>query len=213
MAYIATDPALTGVAESFTAPLQLGTDLPQPSIEVIGYFLDPGPTAIPRYEYEDGQTPPLVSSLAPKVGTILGLAPEYLPSKSGFPDSTKGEAALPTEASNWLSPVVQLRDYTASPFPAVSDGTVYGIKTGLNPTIHVPQAQAVRGSFRAAEKRAQEQRILHGMSISESSAIYRSDLRDYQRYGLHGRRLSTVHPTDNSNQIPVFQTTFRHPIR
>ena len=213
--YYATDPVLTGQAETSIPSLQLGTQIPSPTLQVSGLFLEPAAQAVPQYEYDDGQTPQTAASRAPIPGAILSEPPDYIEAASGFPDSTMGTAALPTEASNFVSPLVTLKDPEASPFPAVSDGNVFGVKAGLHPSLHHLRQTPLHSSFRDYERKAQEERLLHGMSITEAQQFYQADLRSFQEAG-NGERKSTIQPfgsNQDQNQTPITQTTYHGVIR
>ena len=195
LSYYATDPVLTGSTSGYEADLELAGDMASPSSQTGGFFAESTAAQV-RFQYDDGQTPSRDPVPAP--GQISGAAPEYAPSPSGFPDSTKGLAGLPTEASNQTSPFRSLSNpSTSSPFAPVSDGTVYGLTLRFNPNLHALPAPAA-GSFEAYERRAQEQRIMQGYSISQASSAHQQDLREYQSRNGKGQRRSTR--PDFSNQ-------------
>jgi hypothetical protein len=213
--YYATDPALTGQAETSIPSLQLGPQIPSPKMDASGFFLEPSFGNVRQYEYDDGQTPPTAASRALIPGAVLSEPPDYIAAASGFPDSTMGTAALPTEASNFVSSIVPLKDPDAPPFPAVSDGNVFGVKVGLHPSLHKLGQTPLHGSFRDYERKVQEERLLHGMSITQAQQFYQADLRSFQKAG-NGERKSTIQPfgsNQDQNQTPIMQTTYKGVIR
>jgi hypothetical protein len=176
--FYATDPVLSGSTAGYEAGSQIAGDMPLPSAQTGGFFAE-GSTSVPQFQYDDGQTP-FSGFVAGTPGQIVGSAPDYMPSPFGFPDSTKGLAGLPSEASNQQSPFTSSLFSSGSPFAPVSEGTVYGLTLRFNPNLHA-QPTPVPDSFEAFERRAQERRIIHGYSISQSSRMYQQDLRAYQR--------------------------------
>ncbi len=188
------DPVLTGVNPQ--ADLQMGGDMASPSMTTSAFFAEETPQE-PAFQYDDGQTPPL--RMQPRAGSILGGgAPEYEPNPTGFPDSTKGLAGLATESSNAASPFVGSSRLNESPFAPVSDGTVYGFSTRLNPSLKNLSGQRESGSFEAAERRAQELRLTHGLNISQSSELYQQDLRNYRESVGRRRHSPTLQDLEGS---------------
>ena len=192
------DPVLTGINPQ--ADLQMGGDMASPSTATSAFFAEETPQER-EFQYDDGQTPPLKTYV--RAGSVMQTAPEYGPNPTGFPDSTKGLAGLATESSNAASPFVGSSRLNESPFAPVSDGTVYGFSTRLNPSLKNLSGQREAGSFEAAERRAQEMRLTHGLNISQSSELYQQDLRNY-RQGIGRRRhsptLQELESTTNRNQ-------------
>ena len=195
--YYATDPVLSGSANGYQTDLELTGDMPSPSSETSGFFAEGSPP-VRYYQYDDGQTPPI--SVAALPGPVLGVAPEYTPNPSGFPDSTKGLAGLAPEAMNERSPFDSTTNPSNSPFAPVSEGNIYALTTLLNPNLHAAPASRARASFEEVERRAQEQRLTHGVSISQSASIYRQDLRNY-REDTGRRRRPTLQDLENQNQV------------
>ncbi len=193
-AYYATDPVLTN--QAYTGDLGITGDMPSPTTQT-GLMFASGSAPQIYFQYDDGQTPPITAPASP--GQVLGMAPEYAPASNGFPDSTRGTAALADEMTNLSSPFASPAMFSNSPFKPVSDGTVYSPGTRFNPDLHTLPEQHATGSFQAFERRAQEQRITHGLSISQSSEIYQQDLRNYQQ--SHGRRQRpTLEEMDQRNR-------------
>lgn len=207
--YYATDPVLSGQANAYEADLQLPGDLTSPLLQVGTMFAE-NIDIEPQYQYDDGQTPLLRIGLRP--GIVIGSSPEYLPSSSGFPDSTKGSAALTPEAANSLSPLSHSLGLGVSPFAAVSDGDVYAFTDRLNPNLHASPRQNTASNFDAIERRAKEQRIIHGMSISASSQVYREDLRAFQAQQDGLRKSPTLQDMDNKNQAASQAPLINHPV-
>ncbi len=211
--FYATDPVLTGQS-GLTASLQLGNDAPTPSAEVGTFFADPSPLQPPQFQYDDGQTSPLPGG--PRAGQVLGASPEYMASTTGFSDSTRGTAALPTELSNATSPLERsAAGLGASPFRSLSDGLSFAVPTGVTPSLHQAEAESparTYEAFAAYERRAQQQRILRGATVSEADSMRREDLRNYQqrRYGRSSRLSQSRSLNDTA---PRFETTYHGSIR
>lgn len=177
-----TDPVLTGSSAGYEASdLELGTNMATPSSATAGFFAEPVVTREAHYEFDDGQTPGF--SPGPEPGGVLGGGPQYFPPKNGFPDSTTGTAGLAPETSNWNSPFSSMSSITSSPFPPVSEGTVYGVHTGIAVDLHAPPLPEPRVSFAEYERQMQEQRIVHGATITQAAEAYQRDLRSYQKLG------------------------------
>ncbi len=184
-AYYALDPVLSGSDAGSEGDTELLGDMAEPSSQTGQFFAEyAGPTEA-QYEFDDGQTPLRSFTATPTNG--LAAAPDYGPSPSGFPDSTRGLAGLPSELSNATSPLSGPANLSGSPFPDVSGGNYYGLTLRFAPSLHAQPAYKPTFNFEAVERREQEQRLLHGASISESSEIYAQDLRKYQR--MRGRPL------------------------
>ena len=178
--FYATDPVLSGSTSGYEADLQLYGDLPLPSEQTGTFFAESSGAAAPQYQYDDGQTPPLY---APNTvaGRILGSSPEYGISPFGFPDSTRGLAGLRTEASGAMSPLEQLNGPGSSSLASNNEGLSFSPTLHLIPNLQAPPEATQVFRFEAVERREQEQRILHGMSISEASEAYKQDVRKYRR--------------------------------
>ncbi len=205
--YNATDPLLSNSTSGYIADLQINGDIPSPS-SVVGneYTTDSAPK--PSYQYDDGQTP--LNTVQSRPGPIIGTAPEYGVPSGGFPDSTKGLAGLPPEASLSVSPFQSFRNSGTSPFAPVSDGTVFSIQTGLHPDLHRMVSAAPLGSFARYERRAQQARMHAGLNISQSSSLREQDRRDYQRRAEHRRRPSNITFENNTvDQTLLGQSTIR----
>ena len=200
-AYVATDPVLTGSTSGYETESQLGGTAP-PTTQVEQTFADQI-TPESRFQYDDGQTPALTSDPKPgSVGTGAGAVIEYTPSPSGFPDSTRGLAGLPSQQSLDISPFPSLSSGSLFSPPAVSEGTVFGLKVTLNPTLH-PVETAVAapsiGLLIASERRAEMQRVASGMALSDSAALYRQAIEGYRR-ARGGRRPRTLEELDSPNR-------------
>ncbi len=188
--FLATDPVLSGDESGYEADLEILGDVAPPLVQAGQFFSPSTPTLPARFQYDDGQTP---LRTPPEIsGLVIGTPPEYGPSPSGFPDSTKGLAGLLPEAANGVSIFAPPGGAEASPFAPVSEGTVYGLHLTLNPNLHAPPLSEPVGVFQILERRAREQRIIHGMSISQASTIYQDDLRKYQRSLGRQPRKSTL---------------------
>ncbi len=187
--YDATDPVLSNSTSGYTADLQMNGDIASPA-SVVGneYATDLAPEQ--SYQYDDGQT--LRSVVQNRPGMVIGTAPEYEVPSGGFSDSTKGLAGLPSEASLSVSPFQSLHNPETSPFAPVSEGNVFGIQTGLHPDLHRMVSPAPFGSFERFERRAQQQRMHAGLSISQSSSLREQDRRAYQHRTEHRHRSSSV---------------------
>ena len=188
-----TDPILSGSTAGYEVSLQLDGDMPTPSSETAGFFAEAPGTAENNFAYDDGQTPGIGLS-GSQPGTIIGTSPEYSVATNGFPDSTRGTAAIPTEASNATTPFAEIFNGTGSPFPAVSEGTVFGVHTGVNPDLHAMASLTPVTSFHAYERHLQEERIIHGVSITNAAEVYQQDLRSYQKNIGRQQRKSTLTP-------------------
>ncbi len=176
--FFATDPVLTGFTSGWKTGPELHGDMASPSLEASMFFSE-APVPREAYAFDDGQTPPIRRAQMP--GQILGLPPTFNASATGFPDSTKGEAALPTESSAQVSPFNRGVDPNGPRFAPVSDGTVYEPRTRLVPSLHERFYEPKTGSFEAYERRLQRLRISHGMSISQAASAKQDDLRAFQR--------------------------------
>ena len=178
--FYATDPVLSGSTAGYEADLQLYGDLPLPSQETGVFFTEASSPATPQYQYDDGQTP-LLYARSTVAGQVIGSSPEYGSSPFGFPDSTRGLAGLTTEAAAVASPLERLNEAGSSPLASGNEGLSFSPALHLIPDLRTqpPSSQAFR--FEAVERREQEQRILHGMSISEASEAYKQDVRKYRR--------------------------------
>ncbi len=204
--YNATDPVLSG--DKNEADLELAGDAASPSSQTGTFFAETEP-AERQFQFDDGQTPPI--SVPAHAGGILGTAPEYAPNPSGFPDSTKGLAGLAAETSNSTSPFAPASKPGETPFAPVSDGTVFGLTTLLNPNLHRLPNDSEKGSFEAVEHRAQEQRLTHGLTISQSSGIYQQDLRNYREHVGH-RHSPTLEELENANRQGSSHSTMKEPV-
>ena len=211
--FYATDPVLTGQSD-LTASLQLGNDAPTPSAETGVFFAEPSTLQAPQFQYDDGQTAPLPSG--PRAGQVIGTSPEYMASTTGFSDSTRGTAALPTELSNATSPLERsAAGFGASPFRSLSDGLSFAVPTGVTPSLHQGEAESpVRTyeAFAAYERRAQQQRILRGATVSEADSMRREDIRNYQQ-GRYGRSSRPSRSSSLNDTAPRFETTYHGSIR
>ncbi len=187
-----TDPVLTGSSAGYDTGSEIHGDLPTPSTQT-GSFFAIASRPEPAYQYDDGQTP--LSGRAAVAGPVLGGAPEYFHSTSGFPDSTKGQAGSMLDIETGVSPLSAPPTASGSPFAAVSGGDVYQPKTRLNPNL---QAQTTRptGSFEQYERRLRRARLARGASISQADTVYQQDLKDYRRTnGRTGRKSTLTQPT------------------
>jgi len=187
--YDATDPVLSNSTSGYLADLQINGDLPSPS-SVVATEYATGPAPEPSYQYDDGQTPR--SGVQSTPGTIIGVAPEYNIPIGGFPDSTKGLAGLPSEASLSASPFQPLRSAATSPFAPVSEGNVYRVQAGLHPDLYRIVPATPSGSLARYERRAQQARMHAGLSISQSSSLREQDRRNYQRRAEYHHRSPRV---------------------
>ena len=179
--YYATDPVLSGSTAGYEADLQLSGDLPLPSTQTGAFFLESSSIATPQYEYDDGQTP-LQYARTGVAGQVIGGSPDYGASPSGFPDSTRGLAGLSSEASGVLSPLERVAGVSSeSPLASGSEGLSFSPTLHLIPNLRTPPIDTQYFRFEAVERREQELRILHGMSISDASEAYKEDLRKYHR--------------------------------
>ncbi len=204
--YNAVDPVLSGDKQE--ADLELAGDMGSPSTQTGAFFAEAEPVER-QFQFDDGQTPP--SRIAAHPGSILGVAPEYAPNPSGFPDSTRGLAGLAQETSNSASPFAPAGKPGNSPFAPVSEGTVFGLSTPLNPSLHNLSGRPATGSFEAVEHRAQEQRLTHGVSISDSFNAYQQDRRDYHQ-SVGRRRSPTLQELENTNRQGSSHATIKEPV-
>ncbi len=207
-AYYATDPVLSNQNGAYTVDLELMGDMPSPSSQTSQMFAETIPVDI-HFQYDDGQTPPITVPAVP--GPILGMAPEYLPAQGGFPDSTMGMAGQTPEAANSFSPLSGLRNTEISPFAPVSEGTLFGVRAGVHPNLHSQPRSYVDGSFEAFERRAQENRLIHGAGISMSSALYQQDLQQYREQTSGRPRRPTLQELDSKNQETGPKQLVQHP--
>lgn len=177
---VLTDPVLTNSSAGYDTGPEIHGDLPSAVLGVAGFFADYH-TPHPVFQYDDGQTP---APGIPEAGGVLGGAPFYTYAKSGFPDSTRGSAALydPLPA---ISPFGGVVESGASPFPPVSEGSVFEPGTRLNPDLHHVQILRTNSTFEAYERRLRRMRLSHGVSISQADQAYQQDLKDLHRN--HGR--------------------------
>ncbi len=185
-AYYATDPVLTGSTAGYEGDLGLNGDLPAPNTQTAGFFAEASSRdSLPIYAFDDGQTPAL-AGIPSTSGSILPTALDYGPSPTGFSDSTRGLAGLASEASNAMSPLSAPRE-NGGLAASGGEGVSFAPTLHLVPSLHTAPVVRPSLNFEAVERHEQEQRILHGMSISQASEIYKEDLRKYQR--LAGRPL------------------------
>ncbi len=179
--YRFTDPVLSGSTAGYEGDLELDGDLPTPSLQTGQFFAETrSPSEIaPLYDFDDGQTQSSKAGIA-AAGQVFASNPEYNPSPTGFDDSTRGLAGLPSEASNAVSPLSSRLSSTSS---VLSFGiTVPDMDAPrLIPSLHTAAAARPYFNFEAAERHEQEQRIIHGVSISQASEIYKQDLRKYRQ--------------------------------
>ena len=176
----AIDPVLVPPGGINQADLELGASPPAPSGTVMATFATPSLLA-PTYQYDDGQTP-LLGGSGSTPGALLGTAAGYSDSPGGFPDSTLGQAALPSEGTVFGPPAGLVASIgTGSPFPPVSDGGVFTIKAGVRPTLHVTTTIAAPSmqTFEAHERRLFNKRIVSGMSVSQAEWLRRADRAKY----------------------------------
>lgn len=176
---LAVDPVLTGALSGMDAGTQVQDEIPKPSTQTSQFFSSSAPVRA-NFAYEDGQTPPSWVDQTP--GVVLGAAPYYGVASSGFPDSTRGLAGLAPESDALVSPL-ERADTGVSPLASSIAAGGGGLRQRLNPNLHASPAPFPPQSFEAFERKAQDQRLVSGLSISQSSMVYQKDLRDYQRRG------------------------------
>lgn len=196
------DPVLSNSTED----LQLGSVPPTPSTTATAYFAIPY-SMQPQYQYDDGQTP-LLGRAAQVPGQILGTSAIYGVSPGGFPDSTLGLAALPSEASVSAPPAALVRGSGEGPlFPPVSEGTVFKVTAGVHPSLHAAPATPFREPFNAYEEGLVQKRILAGMSASQAESMREGDRAEYARSGRHRRKndLSTEENHGDTALVPTIR--------
>ncbi len=187
-----TDPVLTGSSAGYDTGPEMHGDLPVPSTVTASFFAT-APRPDPAFQYDDGQTP--LGGRPALAGSVLGGAPEYLRSTTGFPDSTKGQAGSITSLETGVSPLSAPPTPSGSPFSPVSGGEMYQAKTRLNPNLKA-QIPRPTGSFEEYERRLRRTRLASGATISQADSVYRQDLKDYRRTnGKAGRRSTLTQPT------------------
>ena len=179
--YYATDPVLSGSTAGYEGRLEMGDDLPSPSSQTAQFFVEGSAGASsPLYAFDDGQTPAPGGIPSPP-GSVLLTGVDYNPSPTGFPDSTRGLAGLASETSSATSPLSSSTSQNGTLFATGDEGISFSPVLHLVPSLHSVPITRPTFNFEAAERREQEQRLLHGVSISQSSEIYKEDLRKYRR--------------------------------
>ncbi len=184
----ATDPVLTNSISGSEAGPELHGDLPVPSGQTASFFAEPSPR-VDSYQYDDGQTPSLTR--VPVAGAILGTTSVYSHALSGFPDSTKGLAASPTETEYEQSPLSHSFATEGSPFAPISGGAVYAPGVRLHPDIHTEPLQTAGAG---QGHRPERLRALGGPAGAPSFDSYNQFQRELRHNQGRPKRKSTLTP-------------------
>jgi hypothetical protein len=154
-----------------------------PQAEASEFFSSPDPVP-PSYQFDDGVTAQLLTATVP--GRILPNRTTYAAPLNGFPDSTLGQAALPSAASEAQSPLERAASGTDI-FPAVSDGKVFGLHTGIVPNLFTVPHTRTDAAFRGLQDRLFELRIMNGMDVTDAETKRSQALAQHQMKGSdHG---------------------------
>jgi hypothetical protein len=136
----------------------------------------------------------------------------YTSAGSGFPDSTRGLADLPSQAALSASPFEKsAQGESVSPFPAISDGEYYSRSSYLSPNLHAQPVLKQKLSLSDEKRRlkvSEHKRITMGMPYSNAEELYRKELTDYTRYGAKGRS-SLPDLSGRSDQSSPTQTSMQ----
>ncbi|RRA49679.1 hypothetical protein D1Y84_16775 [Acidipila sp. EB88] len=202
--YFLSDPVISGIDNGYQVhPVVTSDTFAEPSSQVATTFAMNSGDAT-NFQFDDGQSPSLQPPL--HVGEVQrsSLEPAYVSSPTGFPDSTRGMAGSPLEATYAHSPLEPSASPSISPFAPVSGGSFYGQRYSFQPSLHKASSILATNDLWTAEREARRDSITNGTSIMDNLERERQSTREAENRAAGRRHRKTLQELDTPNQQQAY---------